>query len=71
MSADFSRIQDLIEDIDTDIKKFYQQKNQSAGRRIRRNMQEVKEIAQKIRLDVLKKSKRYSAVPTKPRQKSR
>jgi hypothetical protein len=57
MHADFDRIKRLVADMEADFPKFYTHKNQSAGIRIRRNMQKVRELAQKIRLDVLSRTK--------------
>jgi len=70
MHADLDRIKRLIAEMEPDFPRFFQKRNQSAGRRIRRNMQEVRELAQKIRLEVLEKNKRSGyglRSKTKPR----
>jgi hypothetical protein len=64
--ADFDRIKRLISEMDADFPKFFGRKNQSAGLRIRRKMQEVRELAQKIRLEVLAKNSRKRAM-TRPK----
>ena len=48
----FEQIRDLILGLEDDFDKFYDKKNQAAGTRVRKEMQELKNIAQEIRLDV-------------------
>lgn len=48
----FEQIRDLILGLEDDFDKFYDKKNQAAGTRVRKGMQELKNIAQEIRLDV-------------------
>ena len=48
----FEQIRDLVLGLEDDFDKFYSKKNQAAGTRVRKGMQELKTIAQDIRLDV-------------------
>ena len=48
----FDTIQKHIEDLREDFTKFYEKGNKAAGTRVRKGMQELKEIAQEVRLDV-------------------
>ena len=48
----FAQIKDLILGLEDDFDKFYDKKNQAAGTRVRKGMQELKNIAQEIRLNV-------------------
>ena len=48
----FEEIRDLILGLEGDFDKFYDKKNQAAGTRVRKGMQELKNIAQEIRLNV-------------------
>ena len=47
----FDNLQNVINDCQTDVTKFVDGNN-SAGTRVRKAMQEIKSIAQKIRLEV-------------------
>jgi len=48
----------LIEEASLDADKFYIQNNKAAGTRLRRAMQEIKKLAQKVRQDVQHHKKR-------------
>ena len=48
----FSEIQDLISSLESDFEKFYDKKNQAAGTRVRKGMQDLKNLAQDIRKEV-------------------
>jgi hypothetical protein len=48
----FEQVKSLIMDLEGDFDKFYDKKNQAAGTRIRKGMQDLKNIAQEIRLEV-------------------
>ena len=48
----FEQIRDLILGLEDDFDKFYDKNNQAAGTRVRKGMQELKNVAQEIRLDV-------------------
>ena len=47
----FDRLQDTINDCQTDVTKFVEGNN-SAGTRVRKAMQEVKSLAQEVRIEV-------------------
>ena len=48
----FEEIRDLILGLEGDFDKFYAKDNQAAGTRVRQGMQALKELAQKIRMEV-------------------
>jgi len=48
----FSEIKDLISSLESDFEKFYDKKNQAAGTRVRKGMQDLKNLAQDIRKEV-------------------
>ncbi|MFN7094772.1 MAG: hypothetical protein ACK4M7_05345 [Burkholderiales bacterium] len=48
----FDSLYKHIKGLEDDFVKFYDKGNKTAGTRIRKGMQELKELAQKIRLDV-------------------
>ena len=48
----FDSLHKHVKDLEEDFTKFYEKSNKVAGTRIRKGMQELKELAQKIRLDV-------------------
>ncbi len=48
----FEQIRDLVLGLEDDFDKFYNKQNQAAGTRVRKGMQELKNIAQDIRLNV-------------------
>ncbi|MBD8491333.1 histone H1 [Echinicola sp. CAU 1574] len=48
----FSEIKDLVMALEADFEKFYDKGNQAAGTRVRKGMQDLKNIAQDIRKEV-------------------
>lgn len=48
----FNEVKDLILDLEGDFEKFYDKGNQAAGTRVRKGMQELKNLAQDIRVEV-------------------
>lgn len=48
----FTELKEIVDSLMPDIEKFYKKGNKSAGVRIRKSMQEIKVIAQDIRLHV-------------------
>ncbi|RYE27860.1 MAG: histone H1 [Sphingobacteriaceae bacterium] len=48
----FNEIKKLIESLDADADKFYNKGNSAAGTRIRKGMQDLKNMAQSIRLEI-------------------
>jgi len=48
----FNEVRDLIASLEGDFEKFYDKKNQAAGTRVRKGMQDMKNMAQTIRIEV-------------------
>jgi len=48
----FSKVKELIASLEADADKFYNKGNSAAGTRIRKGMQDLKNMAQAIRLEV-------------------
>ena len=48
----FDRIKEVMEAAEADVTKFVEKGNKAAGTRVRQAMQEVKKLAQQVRLDV-------------------
>jgi len=51
----FEQLKDLVMSLEDDFDKFYDKNNQAAGTRVRKGMQEMKNLAQEIRIEVQKK----------------
>jgi len=51
----FDQVRDLIMELESDFEKFYDKGNQAAGTRVRKGMQEIKNLAQEIRIEVQNK----------------
>jgi len=51
----FNQIRDLVLSLENDFAKFYDKENQAAGTRVRKGMQELKNMAQEIRVEVQNK----------------
>ncbi|WP_035456422.1 histone H1 [Algoriphagus terrigena] len=48
----FSEVKNLVMSLEGDFEKFYDKGNQAAGTRVRKGMQELKNLAQDIRTEV-------------------
>ena len=48
----FEQINTLLKSLEEDFEKFYDADNQAAGTRVRKGMQDMKNLAQEIRLEV-------------------
>ncbi|OHX65489.1 hypothetical protein [Flammeovirga pacifica] len=48
----FTELKELIQQTEEDAQKFYNNKVAAAGTRVRKNMQDIKKLAQDIRLDI-------------------
>lgn len=48
----FNELRDLIASLEGDFEKFYDKGNQAAGTRVRKGMQDMKNLAQEIRVEV-------------------
>lgn len=51
----FEQLRDLVMSLEDDFDKFYEKNNQAAGTRVRKGMQEMKNLAQEIRIEVQNK----------------
>ena len=51
----FDELRDLVMSLEGDFQKFYEKGNQAAGTRVRKGMQELKNLAQDIRVEVQNK----------------
>jgi hypothetical protein len=50
--ARFDEVKNLVMSLEADFEKFYDKNNQAAGTRVRKGMQELKNLAQQIRSEV-------------------
>lgn len=48
----FDELRDLVMSLEADFEKFYDKGNQAAGTRVRKGMQDLKNLAQDIRVEV-------------------
>jgi hypothetical protein len=48
----FEEIKNLVNSLEEDVTKFYEKGNKAAGVRIRKSMQDLKTLAQELRLNV-------------------
>jgi hypothetical protein len=48
----FEQLRDLVMSLEGDFVKFYDKENQAAGTRVRKGMQDLKNLAQEIRSEV-------------------
>ena len=48
----FEELKSAVESLEADFDKFYEKKNKAAGTRVRTGMQDLKKLAQDIRLEV-------------------
>jgi hypothetical protein len=48
----FEEVKNLVMDLEADFDKFYSKGNQAAGTRVRKGMQDLKNLAQDIRKEV-------------------
>jgi hypothetical protein len=51
MSA-YEQLRAAVEGCEKDVQKFYEKSNKAAGTRVRKAMQEVKSLAQQLRVDI-------------------
>ena len=52
MSDQYSKLVSVVEGLEEDFAAFYEKGNKAAGTRVRKAMQELKSMAQEIRVDV-------------------
>ncbi|MEI6880362.1 MAG: histone H1 [Bacteroidota bacterium] len=53
----FNELKTLVANLEEDATKFYEKDNKAAGVRLRKGLQDIKSIAQELRLDVSDKNK--------------
>jgi len=51
----FGKVKELVASLEADVKKFYENGNAAAGTRVRKGMQDLKNLAQEIRAEVTAK----------------
>ena len=51
----YNKLKDLVSALEEDISKFYDKGNQAAGTRVRKGMQDLKSLAQDIRVEIQEK----------------
>lgn len=51
----YNQLRELVESVEVDATKFYEKGNSAAGTRIRKAMQEIKQLAQALRVDIQEK----------------
>ncbi len=51
----YTKLKELISSLEEDISKFYEKGNQAAGTRVRKGMQDLKSLAQDIRVEIQEK----------------
>ncbi|NVO29603.1 histone H1 [Hymenobacter sp. P5342] len=61
--SNFSKLKDLVMSLEGDFEKFYDKQNSAAGTRVRKGMQELKNMAQEIRTEVQNKKNDAPAAP--------
>ncbi|GHA58094.1 histone H1 [Pontibacter akesuensis] len=52
MNNNFGKLKDLVMSLEGDFEKFYEKGNAAAGTRVRKGMQDLKNMAQDIRKEV-------------------
>ncbi len=53
----FTELESLIANMKDDVAKFYEKSNKAAGIRVRKTLQDVKALAQAIRIDISEQKK--------------
>lgn len=48
----FSEVKTLVDSLEVDMEKFYSKNNKTAGTRARKTLQELKKLAQEIRIGI-------------------
>lgn len=69
----YGKLKALLESVEADFTKFYEQGNQAAGTRVRKAMLDLKNLAQEIRMDVqnIKNEKEEEVKEEKPAAKAK
>ena len=61
----FNEVKNIIASIEADVEKFVKSNNNAAGTRVRKAMQEVKNLTQDIRKEVIVMKEKIKAEPKK------
>lgn len=48
----FTEVKELVDGLEDDFEKFYDKSNKTAGTRVRKGLQELKNLAQEIRIEI-------------------
>lgn len=48
----YNKMIELLQEVQGDVEKFYEKGNKAAGTRVRKSMQELKALAQDLRVDI-------------------
>lgn len=68
----FNQFKQIVSDLEADADKFYNKGNNAAGTRVRKGMQELKNLAQSIRMEVQEtKNKAAAKAPAKKAAKKK
>lgn len=69
----FDELKNLVMSLEADFAKFYEKENQTAGTRVRKGMQDLKSLAQDIRVQVqgAKNKEEVAEEATKPKAKKK
>jgi len=52
MNRQYDRLKSFVAGLEDDFEKFYVKKNKAAGTRVRKSMQDLKALAQEIRVEI-------------------
>lgn len=69
MKNPYHNLREMVANMEEDFVKFYEKSNSAAGTRVRKSMKELKDEAQKIRLDVQKIKNSATAKKKAPAKK--
>ena len=67
----FSKVRELVMSLEGDFEKFYDKQNSAAGTRVRKGMQELKNMAQDIRKEVQDMKNASGGAATAPAAKGK
>ena len=59
MGNRFQELKDLVDSFEQDFSKFYDKRNKAAGVRVRKQMQDLRQLAQEVRTEVQDLKKKW------------
>ena len=59
MGNRFQELKDLVDSFEQDFSKFYDKQNKAAGVRVRKQMQDLRQLAQEVRAEVQDLKKKW------------